>query len=306
MMRAGSHRARSQTCRGGLVMKASIMALSLLLMLHAGSVGAVCPAGLALAGSACSFRITQGMPAPWLADGAQADTRAWLGAHVRFDPHAVRGPGVLACGGARYEIAHPPAEGLFQGGLPAPAVQSAQRLGISAARVETLRLSCDSGVFDVHRVDADTALLGVDNVVWTLSHTAGTQAAADAPEAVVQTLLEHHFAGDMGFVPERVADKRRWLDRDLWAALQDWFARPRAADEVPSINGDPFTDSQEYPTRFAVDAARPDDATAEVPVRFADAYRARTVVYHLQREDDQWRVADLLFEDGGRLSDALR
>lgn len=277
-----------------------------LFMVHAGPLGAVCGGGLPTAAAGGAWRFTLGTPGPWLAAGAAADPRAWLGAALRFDPQAVHGPGVLACGGARYEVVHPPPEGLFQGGLPAPAARSAERLGISGGEVETLRLTCDSGVFDFHRVDADTLLIGLDNVVWTLSRTAGTQAEADAPEGVVQALLEAHFAGDPGFVPERVAAKRGWLDRDLWSALAAYFARPRPQDEVPPIDGDPFSDAQEYPTRFSVGAASSADATADVPVRFADAHRSRTVVYRLLREDGQWRIGDLLYEDGSRLSGLLR
>lgn len=252
------------------------------------------------------WRVTLATPAPWLGGAGVTDTRAWLGAELRFDAEAVAGPGVLSCGGARYEALRSPAEGLFQGGLPAPAVKAAERLGIAAGPVEGLRLTCDTGVFDFHRVDADTLLVGVDNVVWTLDRSPGARAAPDSPEGVVQELLEAHFAGDMAFVPDAVAEKRRWLGRDLWVEVQTYLARAQAPDRPPPIEGDPFTDSQEYPTRFSVGAADAADAAASVPVRFADGHRSRTVVYRLVRENEHWRVEDLLYEDGSRLSDWLR
>jgi len=85
-----------------------------------------------------------------------------------------------------------------------------------------------------------------------------------------------------------------------------YFAQPASADEVPVINGDPFTDSQEYPTRFAVNKASVRGSSAEVPVRFADAYRNRNVTYLLVRERGVWRLDDLVYEQGETLQGLLK
>jgi hypothetical protein len=49
-----------------------------------------------------------------------------------------------------------------------------------------------------------------------------------------------------------------------------------------------------------------DTAGAGAPVRFADAYRQKVVTYVLLREGDFWRVDDLRFENGERLSTLLK
>jgi hypothetical protein len=77
------------------------------------------------------WRITHTVTAPW-APAAPSPNMAqrWVGHALTFQTNAVRGPGVLTCGHAVIEPTHYPAEGLFQGSLPAPAATAAQALGI--------------------------------------------------------------------------------------------------------------------------------------------------------------------------------
>jgi hypothetical protein len=250
------------------------------------------------------WRIVRGVPAPWAPDAPfDADV---IGRQLTFGAHDVLGPGVLACAGATYETTLTTAEGVFQGALPAPAHEHAAALGLIDMPVLGLRVSCDSGVFDFHQVDDDGLLFALDNVVWTLDRSPGARAVDGAPEAQVQALLERHFAGDMGFEADTVARKRDLLDPALGVAIDAWLARPASDDEAPVINGDPFTDSQEYPTRFVVGQASFDDAAAQVPVLFSDGRRERGVTFVLQRANDGlWRVADVRYEDGSTLAGLL-
>ncbi|MEO8010400.1 MAG: hypothetical protein ABI650_02020, partial [Dokdonella sp.] len=156
--------------------------------------------------------------------------------------------------------------------------------------------------FEFHFADAGTLLLGLDDHVLTLSRSAGTLAPATSAEGRVQRFLENHFDGDMTFSAEGVKSHRQWLSTRLGATLREYFARPQVDDEVPVINGDPFTDSQSYPTRFTVGKARSSSDRAEVPVRFSDGYRHRTVVYALRRAGATWELDDLVFEGGETLS----
>ena len=77
-------------------------------------------------------------------------------------------------------------------------------------------------------------------------------------------------------------------------------------DEVPPINGDPFTYSQEYPSRFTLGRPGADAAQAVVPVSFSDGSRTRRVDYVLRRDGGGWRVDDLRYDDGGTLRGLLR
>jgi hypothetical protein len=72
------------------------------------------------------------------------------------------------------------------------------------------------------------------------------------------------------------------------------------------LNGDPYTDSQEYPQSFELSAARVKGGRAEVTVAYrgegSDAY---PVHMELMRIDGKWRVNDLRYRDGRRLSQLL-
>jgi hypothetical protein len=117
----------------------------------------------------------------------------------------------------------------------------------------------------------------------------------------VQALLEAHFAHDMGFTPELARQHAPALSDALAAAIDAYFAQERPADEVPPINGDPFTDSQEYPAWFAVQAHRSQDGTARVPVHLPDGRERRELVYVLRRHAGQWKIDDIIYDRGGAL-----
>lgn len=252
------------------------------------------------------WRITRVISAPWVpGESPRMPLQAWVGKVVIFKAGSVEGPGVLRCGHAVLETTNFSAESLFQGNLPAPAPQAAQALGIPHLPVAGVSLSCDTGIFEFHRVDSETLLLALDNQVLTLSHSPGTLASADSPEGRVQRLLEAHFGGDMGFTPANLKGQRRWFSRALDEAVMRYFARPAPADEVPAIDGDPFTDSQEYPRRFSVGSARMADGKTEVPVRFSDAFRERPVIYVMKREGGAWQLDDLRLASGETLRDLL-
>jgi hypothetical protein len=111
----------------------------------------------------------------------------------------------------------------------------------------------------------------------------------------------------MALNPAAVQAKSAWLSPALAGRLQRWLAQPQPADEVPDLNGDPFTDSQEPPESFTLAPARVQGERAEVSVQFRGAgpqgaarpWRVRLL---LQRVQGEWRVDDLLLRDGQRLS----
>lgn len=251
------------------------------------------------------WRLTRAVAAPWAQEGQAAIERAWIGRNMTFRADKMKGPGPLACAAASYKATSNPPEGLFQGGLPAPAEPAAQSLGLTQFPVFGFSLSCDTGVFEFHQAGPNALLFALDNVVWTLDRSPGARTPVMSPAGVVQRFLEAHFNGDMGFDEATVAEKQAFLSRRLRRRIKDYFATTFPADEVPPIDGDPFTDSQEYPTRFSVSKGelRSNDATA--PVLFSDGFRDRLVVYRLIGEQDKWRIDDLEFEDGGTLSDLL-
>jgi hypothetical protein len=237
------------------------------------------------------WRIEGGRVAPWAQPGTRIDP-VYQGREVRFEVTRVIAPHPLACDGATYEWIFGGPEGLFEGNLPAPAAQAAERLGLGHGPIATLRVGCSNAGFDFHRSNSGQLLLGLDNVVWTLRPVRPATTAAE----MVQELLVTHFTHDMAFTRESVAHKRKFLSAALQARLTRYLAAPQSPDEAPEIDGDPFTDSQEYPDRFTLGAARTIARRTIVPVHFADASSKQRVDYVLVREGGRWVVDDLVDE----------
>ncbi len=254
------------------------------------------------------WRLIRAVVAPWdtTKDSGIGDSERWIGERVRFDAHSVSGPGGLTCGNAVYTATRSAPDALFQGSLPAPAGRVAEALGIVAFPVPGTSLSCDSGLFEFHRVDPNTMLFALNDIVWTLDRSPGSFAPDSSPAGVVQLLLERHFAGTMAFDSSTVLAKRDLLSTGLRARIAGYLATPSSPDEVPAIDGDPFTDNQEYPTRFGVGAASVKGNAATVAVRFSDGFRARTVFYLLRRQGGAWRVDNLRYYQGETLNGWLR
>jgi hypothetical protein len=247
------------------------------------------------------WTITSGVIAPWAPEKLKAQKDAALpnddllrDAALAFDPGRVVGPSPLGCEDARYEFVLSPAEGMFQGAIETDAPAAMRALGVNELPVLTMQVSCETGVFDYHRIAPGKLLLGLDNVVWTLSN----EKAARSPEAAVLDLYAVHMSGDMGFTPALVESKRRFLTKGLNAEIDAYFARPAPKDEPPVINGDPFTGTQEYPTRFSLEPAAISGAEATVPFVFTDGARKRTVTAVLRKDGSAWLLDDLRYEDG--------
>lgn len=253
-----------------------------------------------------SFRVSRGLAAPWLTRTlSSSDLTAWIGRPVSFDATHFSSPAFPDCANVRYETDLRPPDMLFQGVLPPPAKQAAARLAFTRDEVASVTVTCDAGLFDLHWATPDALLMALDNVIWVFDRSPGALAAETTPEHAVQRLLEQHFAGDMGFTPENVAARSEFLSASLQSSIAAYFAQPRPGDQAPPINGDPITDSQEYPVLFSVQASRADGEASLVPVRYDDGYRERQVQFVMKREGDAWRVDDLRYEYGGTLREAL-
>src|SRR5689334_5351899 len=149
-------------------------------------------------------------------------------------------------------------------------------------------------------------VLAMNGGLFTTTPPASPQASED-PETVVGRLFEDHFMNDMAFTPASVARKRDRLTADLYREIEAYFARPSKPDEVPAIDGDPFTNTQEYPTAFAVsEGIQQDTTTTRVPVVMTIGPDMRTVQVQLVRQGSAWLVDDLIYEDGSTLRALLK
>lgn len=246
-----------------------------------------------------TLRLATTIASPW---GKPLSPAMSAGTTMNLAPAALDGPAPLKCAGANHTFIRMPAEGLFEGNLPAPAEESAKRLGLPEG-VITQRISCSNGSFDVHRAPDGRAWIGLDNAV--LQWDRGSISAS--PEAIVQMLLIRHMSGNMALSRESVASQREWLSTRIVEQFGGWFTRTAGSNDVPELNGDPYTDSQESPESFELSPASVQGNAAEVTVSFRDAAGARYPVHYLlSRVDGTWRINDVRYRDGERLSQLLQ
>ena len=134
----------------------------------------------------------------------------------------------------------------------------------------------------------------------TPSLAAGTDDSS--PMAVVQAFMSVHFANDMSFTEPGVNQKKAWLTRDLYDNLLAELHKPANPDEAPAIDGDPFTDTQEFPTAFKVGTAKVAGEQADVPVTFTlQGGDTRTVDILLKHDAGHWLIDDFVYDDRSTL-----
>jgi len=127
-----------------------------------------------------------------------------------------------------------------------------------------------------------------------------------SPVVTARGFYEFHLNHDMGFTPANVAERSRWLSPDLDGRFQNYFARPTSPDVVPDIDGDPFTDSQEYPNAFRIEYPEKSESSTIVPVRlWGPETEPRTVRLVLVSRNGEWMIDDMEYEDGRTLRTLL-
>lgn len=260
----------------------------------------------ATAAAPSSWRITHARASPWAADAPPAAPLA--GTTLALRGQALQGPAPLNCDQARVQALQLPAAGLFEGALSArpDAEVLARALGLSTLPAPALRITCANAGFDLVQADAGTWLLALDQRLWVLSTAPGAQAPSTSPAGVVQRLLERHVPASPRFTAATMDELRPFTSAGLQAAARAWMAQPGPADEVPVINGDPFTDSQEPVLHFGVGRAMLRGDRADVPVQMVDEARRWTLHYQLRRGADGWRIDDVRLRDGTSLRKLLK
>jgi hypothetical protein len=116
----------------------------------------------------------------------------------------------------------------------------------------------------------------------------------------------------MAFTATAVRRRAGWLAPDLVALCRAYFARPSSPDEVPAIDGDAFTDAQEYPRAFRVGRPRSSalgplsSDTVLVPVAMLwPGAPSRTVTVVVVAARSSWRIADVRYPEGTSLRKLL-
>lgn len=136
------------------------------------------------------------------------------------------------------------------------------------------------------------------------------QAPAPDPDlavarAIVEACYKDHLRRKVGFDAAAVKAKRRWCTAGLMEALQKELKRPQNPDEAPTVDGDPFTNSQEPVASKAVGSARRVGEGMEVALRLEGEGFKRDFQVLLKREKPGWRIDDLRYDDGSTLQGLL-
>ena len=134
------------------------------------------------------------------------------------------------------------------------------------------------------------------------------QPSIEAARKLVQDFYAGHFKGSMGFDEASLRAKRDRLSPELFTALLGKAKEPSSPDEVPDIDGDPFTDSQEYPDAFKLGKLQSSAGGARVPVTFTwkNGNPPRTLTVVLKNLQEGWRIDDLRYPRGGTLRELAR
>lgn len=147
--------------------------------------------------------------------------------------------------------------------------------------------------------------------------TAQTAKPQDAATKAVRTFYAYHLAHNKDFTARNIQLRKRFLTAELYGLLIKELKRQAAAskahpDEAPDFEGDPLTDSQEYPDSFRVGSAEAAGDLAKVTVTLLWSARTsrgrdkRDIVVELSKGASGWLIHDIINHEGSRLSDELK
>jgi hypothetical protein len=133
------------------------------------------PATFAQQAFAGDWQVVKVEDAPWLAGRPELKPTAepaFAHARISFQPDRVSGPAWFHCKKPKYEMMMLDFDSLFEGGLSDPEhgmsdpAKSARRLGFKSEPVTSMLTGCSELLF--HLVDADTAMFGLNNMLYTM------------------------------------------------------------------------------------------------------------------------------------------
>jgi hypothetical protein len=139
---------------------------------------------------------------------------------------------------------------------------------------------------------------------WSLAQAAAGDAAATAFVTAIYDAYKGKNA--KGVTWDTEADLRRYFEPSLVALIVKDQKAAAKRKEVPTLDGDPFIDAQEWEvTAFdiAVTDLPPDKAEATVTYKNYDV--PVKVVLKLVKVKNEWRIADIVSTQQGR-TESLR
>lgn len=150
-----------------------------------------------------------------------------------------------------------------------------------------------------------------------LPASAQKAAAPTTAAGAVNSFYTFHLARDKTFNLRNIQLRKRFLTAELYALLAKELNRQAAyskahPDEAPDFEGDPFTDSQEYPDSFHVGTvvANGDRAKATVTLNWSGKTSrgtdTRKITVEIVRLGGGWLIDDIISNEGSSLRDELK
>ncbi|HXO22865.1 MAG TPA: hypothetical protein VOA87_23355 [Thermoanaerobaculia bacterium] len=149
-----------------------------------------------------------------------------------------------------------------------------------------------------------TAVLPLASALFaTAASAAGRAAPIPAKDgelaraaAVAQEFYDFHFHHDMAFTVAGVKSRESWFEPGFYQLLLAEAGKPVSPEAAPLIEGDPFTDSQEYPQSFRIGEVHRvgDRVSVQVVVVWPTFERSFQVM--LVPHGTRWLIADLRYD----------
>jgi hypothetical protein len=146
---------------------------------------------------------------------------------------------------------------------------------------------------------------------------AQTASPLDPATKSVRSFYAFHLAHNKDFTVRNVQLRKRFLTAEFYGLLLKELKRQAAEskahpDEAPDFEGDPLTDSQEYPDSFRVGKAEVGGDLAKVTVTLLWSARTsrgrdkRDIVVEVTKSGAGWLINDIINNQGSGLRDELK
>jgi hypothetical protein len=133
----------------------------------------------------------------------------------------------------------------------------------------------------------------------------------------VRSFYSFHLAHNKDFSLRNVQQRKRFLTPELYGLLVGEIKRQAAytkahPDEAPDFEGDPLTDSQEYPDSFRVGKADGSGDIVKVGVTLLWSARTsrgrdkRDIVVEMTKRGQAWLINDVVNSEGTSLREDLK
>jgi len=147
--------------------------------------------------------------------------------------------------------------------------------------------------------------------------TAGQVPTSDPATRAVRAFYTYHLAHNKNFNVRNIQLRKRFLTAELYDLLMKQLKKQAAEakahpDDAPDYEGDPLTDSQEYPNSFRVGKSEGGGDTSKVSVTLLWSARTsrgkdkRDIVVEVKKVGTGWLINDIIDHEGKSLAAELK